>query len=538
LPGFFYSFFLLTDIIIHNFEFVTIIIFIGEKMTKYLYISICFILFAVTQKLTVSASELYIYDNYNFILDEDIKIYKDNLYFDKIENVDFLDADNGLLLYNDNNSIWVYYLGDKTKILISESAYNALIYKNNVIYESDLASSYTCKDIIGNISYRNCYKLYFYNIDDATHKMLNLFGNDIYLNDINDDKLVYTSIHNKDEFCNSICSFVNVYDLLEDKNILLDKYEEIILDMSGNGLIDKDILYFESVPNIYGCNFAQIFSYNLLNGNLNLITKTETGCFNKNSETVDVNNGYLLFKSEFENYENTNQINYVYSHFDDKLIQVKNECRYNDTPLIRYENIVCLENENIITNLIDDTAPFINDNKQYIALIENEEKLIQQLEYGDNLSKLENIKVDVISKLDIIGEQLIQIKLCDNFDNCSVNEILVNVIDKDITAPKIYCNESIVLKIGEELIISKYGFAIDNVDGRIPIEIVNGYDINKGGTYILLIKSEDSNGNVGYKEIQLTVYEDLTLSFIYLSILVISFIVIIIIYILRFKKCR
>ena len=69
---------------------------------------------------------------------------------------------------------------------------------------------------------------------------------------------------------------------------------------------------------------------------------------------------------------------------------MENICKYNQYPLINQYNVLCLNNGTIVSNSIDETPPYINSTKQYSALMGDEKKLINQLEYGDNLSKLEN----------------------------------------------------------------------------------------------------------------------------------------------------
>lgn len=508
-------------------------------MRKYIYICITFFLIILffNQNRFINASEITFYDNYYFINREQIiKIYKDNVYQYSINDALLLDVNDNFILYNSNNNLWVFYYENMETQFIASNAYNALIYKNKIIYESDKDNDYLCKNIIDSVSYRNCYKLYVYDFNFKQSNLLVLPGDDNYLNDIEEDNLVYTSIHGRDEACSSICSFINIYNFDSYINNRLEKYNDIILDMSGNGVIEDGIVYFESVPNLYGCNYTQLFYYSLKDNQMNMISKSANNCFNQNSEILDIKDGYLLFRSRFGNYDNSNHRNYVYSYKDNKYDKLNNNCQYNSNVIINNMNILCLKGEYIESYPIDNNPPSINTNKQYTSLLKNKEKLINQLEYNDNLSSKENINVKILDDLSEIGIYLVNVKLCDKFLNCINNEVLVEVIDVDISPPKIYCSETITIRNNEIFNIENYGYAIDNVDGKLAIELLGNYDISKRGTYTLLIKCEDSNGNVGYKEIELIVYDNFRIYLVYIILVVISLIMIAIIYILRFKK--
>lgn len=510
-------------------------------MKKYLLGSLVYIffLFVLSQNSQIKAQNLIINQNYHAIENnENLAIYKDNVLIDILNESTILDLNNEYLLYNTNNIINLYILETGVSQKITSLGYNAMFYNESVIYESDVNDNYKCKNIVGNVTYRNCYKLYIYNIASRVTSLIELNGNDVYLNDIEENNLVYTSIHNKDNICTSLCSFINLYNLSTKENMIINEYNDLVLDMSGNASIDKGIIYFESVPEIYGCNVSQIFYFDTTNYSIDMITKSENNCFSTNSEIVDANNGYLIFKSKYGNYQSNEFMNYIYSYDDIKYKIMENKCKYNSSSIINNNQINCLDNEVILSYLLDDKAPVINLEEIYTTLKEKEDVLLANLKYSDDLSSKENIKVIILNDLSIVGEQIINIKLCDKFNNCSINEVLVNIIDKDITPPKIYFSDSITIKNNEELILDKYGYAIDNVDGKVGVELVSDINISKKGTYNILIKSEDNSGNISYKEIELIIYDNFAfISLYYLSIIA-TFIVIIIIYIFRVKKYK
>lgn len=504
-----------------------------KKMTLYFFICAVYLIFFNFK--IVSADNL-IMNQTNYAIEENklISLYKNNVIIGKFNNAKLLDLNETYLLYNIDDTITLYNIENNSELIVSEKAYNAMIYKDKIIFESDKSDEYRCKNVVGSVTYRNCYKLYLYEIDSKTMSLIQLNGNDSYLNDIEEDYLVYTSIHNKDDFCDSICSYINVYDFKLDNNVIIQKYDDLALEMSGNALIDNSIVYFESIPNILGCSYTQVFFYDIKSMKIDMISKTSTNCFTKNSEIIYANDGYLLFKSDFQNYNDNTDLNYIYSISDDKYTQTN----YGHYPLtIIYESSLIVMDEGIVKyKSIDDISPTINCNKQYQALKENEQLLINQLEYQDNLSKRENISVELLNDLSNVGNNFIKVRLCDKFNNCSIYEVLVEVIDKDTQPPKIYYNDSIVMKINEEFNIEKYGYALDNVDGKTIIELVGDIDFSKKGTYTILIKSTDTSGNSSYKEVELVIYDNYKIYWMYFIFVALTLFVIIIIYVLRFKK--
>lgn len=507
-------------------------------MKRLLFTILSFLyIFFIHNTSFIYADNIVLNDDMHAIeINDCISIYHNNILIKVIKNSTILDFNSNNLLYNNNDKVYLYNVKHDNTKLISNDAYNALIYKETIIYESDKNDNLICKNVIESIQYRNCYKLYSYNINKNEHTLIELSGNDIYLNDIENDYLVYTSIHNKDSVCHSLCSYVNLYDLESKENLILNNYSELILDMSGNGFLYDDKVIFESIPSIYGCQYIQIFVYDIEKNNFEIITKNDNMCFTDNSEIVSLSDGYIIFRTNYNNYEDNNFKNYVYSIDDYKYRSINNICGNQNVVTNDENNIYCLNNNEILIHKIDESAPSINTNKQYVSLRENVSKLIDNLEYYDDLSSKENIKVSLLNNLSDVGLKNVKIELCDKYNNCSINTILVDIIDVDITPPKIYCNELITIKSNQHLDISKYGFALDNVDGRLTIEIEGEVDYSKSGEYVLLIKSIDSSGNIGYKEIELIIYNNISISYIYFILISVSIILVVIIYILRFKN--
>ena len=158
------------------------------------------------------------------------------------------------------------------------------------------------------------------------------------------------------------------------------------------------------------------------------------------------------------------------------------------------------------------------------------------MEYYDNLSNNDNISINVLNDLSIIGEQYIEVQVCDKFNNCNIQEVLVNIIDKDSTPPKIYCDDSIIIKKNEKLSIDEYGYAIDDVDGKLSLKLEGNINVHSKGSYKVLVKAEDTSGNSTYKEIEVIIYDSFNIKYIYFAFVFITLTLIAIIYIFRVKK--
>lgn len=485
----------------------------------------------------VKADNLYIKDSMFVIeYDNNIKIFENNIMKKEITDAKLLDVNENHMLYNKRNDIYLYDLNSQISIFISSNSYNGVLAIDSVIFESDWDDNHVCKNVIESVYYRNCYKIYKYDITSRKISDIKLLGEDNYINDSDGEYISFTSIHRVDDICKSVCSYVNIYNLDTEEIITIDKYEDIYLNMSGNSIIDDNIVYFESVPGIYDCFNNQIFTFNIINKSIDLITQSNNKCFNENNEVLVSNKGYLIFRSKYGNYDDNNLINYMYSYKDNKYKKVDNNCKNKEILDLDYNNIYCLEKENILIYAIDTVPPTINNQKIYVALKENKDSLIKNLEYDDDLSNRENIQIELLSNLSEVGINEIKIKLCDQYQNCKESLITVDIIDKDLVPPKIYCSESITIKDNQLFDINNYGYALDNVDGKVLLEVVTPINYKEIGSRIILIKSIDSSGNISYSEIELTIYSNLKINFIYISTLLFALILIIIIYILRFKN--
>lgn len=484
--------------------------------------------YVYSKQLLIEHNQLVI-DNKNAIY-----IYSNNILVTKIDDAKPLDLKDGQLLYNKDNNIYLYNIEKYTNLLISEKAYNAMFYDEKVLFESDIDDSFLCKDLISGKN-RSCYKLYIYELNTKNQKLINLNAQDTYLNDIEGEMLVYTSNHYRNEVCISFCSYLNVYNLKEHVNIQLNKYLDLDLNMSGNGFIDENIVYFESFLDIYDCQHTQIFAYDIINKSLEIITQDKKMCFNSNNEIIDVKNGYLLFSTQYNNYENSKYINNIYSYKDRQYDVINNNCKYVNNSIIVNEEINCLINSQVYKYPFDNIFPVINKDRKYVILKNEINNMNSKIDISDNLTEKESIKVEILSLKDDVGEQYITVKLCDRVNNCIEEEILIEIIEKDEKPPVIYCKESISVKVNSSFNINDYGYGNDEVDGDLLLEI-ESVDVSKKGTSSVVIKCVDKSGNVGYKEIEIIVYDDFNLYIIYGAFIFITIGLITIIYILRFKK--
>lgn len=502
----------------------------------------CFVIFVLSLLFflnanVVNAQDFILFDNYHVINhNEKLNIHENNILIDVINNGQILDLNNEYFLYNYNNALYLYDLKSKNNLYIKDDVYNGKLFAGGIVYESDFDDRYICKTQIESVRYRNCYKLYYYDLLTNKEEKLDLLGADNYINDIDETYIVYTSIHNRDDMCDSVCSYVNLYDYKNNYNVTISDFDELSLEMSGNAYIDNNIVFFESVPKIYSCEYSQVFAYDVLVSSIQMITSENNNCFNSNNEIINVKDGYVIYKTRYKNFNTQNYINHLYSYKDLKYKVIDNKCSEKSFVDIKVNEVFCLENEYLVSFAVDNIHPTINIEKKYVALKEEKEKLINQLEYEDDLSSKQNITINILNGLSNVGEQLINVEICDKFKNCTVEKILVEVIDMDITPPKIYCVDTITIKINGELNLDKYGYAIDNVDGKLSLKLVNNVDLSKKGIYKILIKSEDSSENNSYKEIELIIYDSFNINFIYYTFIFLTLISIIIIYIFRFKK--
>jgi hypothetical protein len=164
-----------------------------------------------------------------------------------------------------------------------------------------------------------------------------------------------------------------------------------------------------------------------------------------------------------------------------------------------------------------------------------EDVFFDNLVINDNLSKRENLLVEIVGKVNIDSKKIL-IRVCDSFLNCNEEYIKVNVIESDLIPPLIYCQDTIYLNLGEIIDINDYGYAIDNIDGVIDIYLEGNINFKQVGEQRVLLKAIDSSGNSAIKEIRVIVYRNHILYKYYFISIGASCILVIINYIFRFKK--
>ena len=205
-------------------------------MFRKLFLLNIFLIFILFCNKQISISALIATNENNIIINvsNDIEIYRENKQWKIINDAYFLDIRGDEILYNQNNKLYLYNLLTDYKYLIHDKVYNALFMNDLVVFESDYNPDFICKNVMESLSYRNCFKIYTFDRLEQQIKLLNLIGMDNYLNDIENNLIVYNSIHSADSYCFSLCSYINFYDYENDINNNINKYEEVIFDMAGN----------------------------------------------------------------------------------------------------------------------------------------------------------------------------------------------------------------------------------------------------------------------------------------------------------------
>lgn len=486
-----------------------------------MFIIVMIFIYIFTSKVSANefkvAKDVYVYDD-----NETIFIYEKGILIDKLDNSKILDLSDLYLLYNRDNNIYLYDIKNKFNSHI-DSGYNGLISNNIVVYENNSNNDYKCRNIVTNQT-NNCTKLYKYEIDAKHKEYISIMGNDIYLNDIEDENLIFNSLHLIDDYCNGVCSYIGIYNLNNKKSTTITTYNDKQLNMSGNGFIENNILIFESLLGDY----VHAIKYDIVTKSITHIQNKE-GSFYKDIEIIMFNGEYFIFKSNI-NYQGIKL--YIYSLNDDKYDEFDLECKIFD--FLKGE-IVCLNNDVIRYHSIDQTAPNIDTSNTYNLLIGKEDVFFDNLVINDNLSKRENLLVEIVGKVNIDSKKIL-IRVCDSFLNCNEEYIKVNVIESDLIPPLIYCQDTIYLNLGEIIDINDYGYAIDNIDGVIDIYLEGNINFKQVGEQRVLLKTIDSSGNSAIKEIRVIVYRDHILYKYYFISIGASCILVIINYIFRFKK--
>ena len=490
-----------------------------------LFIFIFFIIFCnakVCSKELIVNEDVYAYEEDNNIL-----VYKEGINTLRIDQSKLLDLNQNKILFNLDSKIYLMDLTNNEKIFI-DYGYNGLFWDNHIVYENNGDENYKCKNIISN-DIKNCYKLYKFNLDTMEKSYLSIPGNDLFLNDVEENNLIYNSIHLSDLYCNSICSYIGIYNIKTEKYKMLTKYNDININMSGNGFISDDEVIFENYMNLSDCNGTQIFKYSIQSNQLYLLPDADK-CFNKELEIIDFNKGYFIFKSKINNYEDNLKYNYIYSVSDLKYIKTN---LLNPIAIINQE-IIGLNNGVIEYSKIDLQAPYIEIGNVYNYLVGKLDTFKKNIFIEDDLTNREAIKVEVIKEIKL-GDTQAEIEACDKFNNCKKELIFVNVIEFDNDKPRIYCEDLIYLSKGEVLLINDYGYAYDNIDGVISLtlESVINYSVKE---QTIIISAVDASGNRVYQNITLIIYSNDLLYTYYFIVVVVWIFLVIIIYIFRFKK--
>lgn len=467
----------------------------------------------------------------NLMIEENIIAYEDNediivnssgTILNVIKNAKLLDLNEEYILFNRNNKIYLYDIY-YTKEKAIDNGYNGLFMGNNIVYENNSNDKFKCNSIINNVV-NNCYKLYKTTISDNKKTYLNIPGNDIYLNDIYENTIVYNSIHNGDLYCALVCSYIGVY---RDENyLILNNYNDLELSMSGNGYIDNNIIAFESFLSLYDCNGMQIFIYDMKKDKLEIILN-DNKCFNVDIQLVDLKGDYILFEANLEKYDNNLLKKYIYSIDDYKFKKLDIE----EIVTIYNDELVSLNNSVIKYYSIDTNPPYIDKSVIYNYLKGKEEIFKSTLKIEDDLTNIKNISISILN----IGEDNVTIEMCDRYLNCSVDTIVANILDSDIQEPKIYSDDILYLPKGTIFEINKYAYAIDDIDGEINIDIINAINYSLKEQEITLV-AIDSSGNKALKKITLIIYSESGIYRYYFSCMLVSLLLVLIIYIFRFKK--
>ena len=487
------------------------------------------ILFFINADNFINASQFFVNDSmYAYELDNDIYIRKNGILIDIVSDSNLLDFNNDYLIFNIDENIYLYNLVSNQKEYISHG-FNALIYHDFIIYET-ISSEFKCRNIINN-KYDNCYKIYLYDIKNKSNKYLDINGSDIYINDLENDFLIYNSIHFNDDVCNGVCSYVGVYNL-NDYSSKIIMGDNIDITYAGNGYISNGEVIFEAIINEYSCDSVQVLKYDLNKNDLTILLDNGV-CFNKDIEILDFNDKYFLFKSNLNNYENSQKLIYVYSIEDNKYSRV--EMDKFDLKIFNNE-IIYINNHSLNYQKMDNISPYLDDSIRYDVLLGKEEIFLNNLKIRDNLSNRENIEVILLDKIENEGEYYISIKLIDSFNNEATYDILISAVRNDVISPRIYVKDRIILKKGDYFNINDYGYSMDDIDGRIELYLNEGINTNYTGEYDLIVYSSDSSNNVSYKKIEVIIYDNDLIYNYYIMCVFISILMIAIIYIFRFKK--
>ncbi len=171
----------------------------------------------------------------------------------------------------------------------------------------------------------------------------------------------------------------------------------------------------------------------------------------------------------------------------------------NSSPVISLKNLATLVDGNIFVSKGEDF-----DAKSYIVVNDEED------------GEIPVDKVVVTGKVDTkkVGTYNINYSVSDSegeVTNLKQTVIVEEVANQEISKPIITIMnngqevDKIVVTKGDELDLSKYISAVDYLGGTINPEIIGSYDVNKAGTYELIVRATDRFNNVSEKSLTLVV---------------------------------
>ena len=171
----------------------------------------------------------------------------------------------------------------------------------------------------------------------------------------------------------------------------------------------------------------------------------------------------------------------------------------NSSPVISLKNLATVVDGNIFVSKGEDF-----DSKSYIVVNDEED------------GEIPVDKVVVTGKVDTkkVGTYNINYSVSDSegeVTNLKQTVIVEEVANQEISKPIITIMnngqevDKIVVTKGDELDLSKYISAVDYLGGTINPEIIGSYDVNKAGTYELIVRATDRFNNVSEKSLTLVV---------------------------------
>ncbi len=350
---------------------------------------------------------------------------------------------------------------------------------------------------------------------------------------------------------NETCSNIYIVDTFNDTiELITRKDNSSFNDNSGNAYINDEgnYVYYETYSNsLYlNNNRSQIYLYNLVNKNTSIITKNDNSINNRDNyiQNLCSSGKYIIYTTKSTNLKDSNNLNnlYVYNVSSNKT---SNILKYNNIDMkiaaINENNIFYYNDNNLLEIVkIDNEAPIIDASQTIYLIKENLNNIKSKIKITDNLSSMDNIEVYIknLNTLLYVGNYVIEISARDEFGNVSNEKVNFIVIEEDNEGPIFNLNKEIkILKGSNTLNLSNYIDAIDKVDGKTKIYIIDDGNINLNvvGSYKLKLMSKDNSNNITYYEIEACVYENYNFKYYYEIILLLGVLFVIIFSIIKVK---